>query len=215
MKSTRSEPDVESVTDTAFDNTGTSNPDVPLLVDHLFRRRATQMTATLVRILGAGRVDLAEEVVQEAMIEALRRWPFHGVPKNPGAWLIQVAKNKALDRLRRVGVRRDKEDEVERVFQRRARAEDLDQRFRDDELRLLFLTCHPALPREARIALTLKVAVGLGTAEIARAFLLREATVAGRIVRAKRTLRELGPDVVVPTHDDLSPRLDSVLDVLY
>src|SRR5215470_9051112 len=148
------------------------------LVDHLFRHQAGRMIATLTRIFGPRHIDLAEEVVQEALVKALQQWPYRGVPENPLAWLIQVAKNRALDLLRREASLREKSGEIMRAF---AAQEDWTNRdsaerrgeFLDDTLGMIFMACHPAIPREGRVALTLKTIGGFGVGEIARAFLAK------------------------------------------
>jgi RNA polymerase sigma-70 factor (ECF subfamily) len=189
-------------------------------VDHLFRRRAGQMISTLTRIFGPRHLDLVEEVVQEAFLKALRQWPYHGVPENPSAWLIQVAKNRALDVLRRRASWERKRSELERSVFRRPEAWADDQaafanELRDDELRMVFTCCDGALSRDAQVALTLKTVGGLSTSEIARAFLTRETTVAQRLVRAKRRLRERGIGFAVPEPGGLTERIDTVHEVLY
>lgn len=186
------------------------------LVDHLFRHRAGQMVATLTRIFGPARLELAEDVVQEALLKALRVWPFQGVPENPTAWLIQVAKNRALDHLRRDASLREKETELRRWAEQAPQAAEADDEpFADDQLRLMFKCCQEALPRESRVALTLKTLGGFGVAEIARAFLTAETTIAQRLVRAKHKLREDNLPLRLPRPEELPRRLDSVLEVLY
>ncbi len=190
-------------------------------MDHLFRHQAGQMVSTLTRVFGPRYLDLAEEVVQEALLKALQLWPYRGVPENPAAWLIQVARNRALDVLRREVSLREKSDELVRAFARQeafanqrleagGHAEAL-----DDELSMIFMACHPALPREGRVALTLKTVGGFGVSEIARAFLAKETTIAQRLVRAKRLLREEGVTFELPSPAEILSRLDSVLEVLY
>src|SRR5688572_23898629 len=200
---------------------------VPALVDHLFRHRAGQMVSSLARIFGVAHMDLAEDVVQEAMLQALRVWPFHGIPDDPGAWLFQVARNRALDVVRRDASLRSKQPEIERWLNRSDRDRPLVQRaaasddsadgaLGDDELALLFACCHPAIPVEAGMALALKTVAGFSTPEIARAFLLEEATVAQRLVRAKRRLREADVALEVPDDpDERASRRDAVLAVIY
>src|SRR4051794_37219021 len=186
--------------------------DVPGLVEHLFRHEAGRLLAGLGRRLGIEHLDLAEESVQDALVQALRQWPRAGVPPNPAAWLARAAHSRALDRLRR------------RATDARARAA-LEERVAgpppdgegelDDQLAMIFACCHPALAPEARVALTLKAVCGFGTAEVGRAFLLDEPAVAQRIVRAKRLLREQHVALAVPPPAELPARLDSVLQVLY
>jgi RNA polymerase sigma factor (sigma-70 family) len=191
--------------------------DVPGLVDHLFRREAGRMIAALTRAFGPENLDLAEDVVQEALIQALRTWPFRGVPDQPAAWLIQVAKNRALDLLRRNSNLAGKEQSirgwVEALSPTGGTAPDEEEL--DDQLRMIFICCQPAVPKEARVALTLKTVGGFGVPEIARAFLAKEATIAQRLVRAKHKIREIRPPFAVPPPDELPEALDAVLEVLY
>src|SRR5262245_17800381 len=166
-------------------------------------------------------VGLAEELAQDALVTALERWPESGVPDNPGAWLMATAKHRAIDRLRRSKLLQRKHEELARELEdeREAEAEALfdalDDHIGDDVLRLVFTACHPVLSMEARVALTLRMLGGLTTGEIARAFLVPEATVAQRIVRAKRTLSEANVPFEVPRGEDMAARLSSVLGVIY
>jgi RNA polymerase sigma-70 factor, ECF subfamily len=195
--------------------------DAVALVDHLFRRQAGQMVATLTRALGSRHLALAEDAVQDALITAMQQWPFRGVPDRPEAWLYQVARNRALDRLRHGRIVAGKEPEIARASATveppaaapllRGEMPPMD----DDQLGLLFLTCHPSLPADARVALALKLAGGFSVAEIARAFLLQESTIAQRLVRAKRALRDDQVDFGMPAPHELGERLDSVIDALY
>lgn len=191
------------------------------LVDHLFRHQAGRMVSTLTRIFGPQHLDLAEEVVQDALLRALQQWPFKGVPENPTAWMVEVARNRALDLLRRETSFRSKSEDIVRAFNtQEALANDrsdaaLSGELLDDELGMIFMACHPSIPREGRIALTLKTVGGFGVSEIARAFLAREATIAQRLVRAKRRIREEEIRFELPSASDLSARLDSVLEVIY
>ncbi len=184
------------------------------LVDHLFRHSAGRMVAVLARRLGADRLDLAEEVVQEALMRALTTWPYRGVPANPAGWLFQVARHRALDRLRRDGVLRGK---LETLGAEWSETSDLatSRGVDDDELAMTLMCCHPALPRPARVALTLKTVGGFSVEEIAAAFLARPATVAQRLVRAKRQIRAERLSLEIPAAEALPARLDSMLDVLY
>jgi RNA polymerase sigma factor (sigma-70 family) len=162
--------------------------------------------ASLVRLLGD--FDLAEELVSEALVEALEHWPRDGVLDRPGAWLLTTARRKGLDRLRREARYREKLTLVAALTETpRSQA--------DDRLRLIFTCCHPALARDAQVALTLRAVAGLTTREIARAFLVPEATIAKRIVRAKRKIVEARIRYQVPEPEDLRPRLHEVLTVLY
>lgn len=187
------------------------------LVDHLFRHESGRMVAALVRSLGPGQMDLAEEVVQDALLQALRKWPFSGVPEKPGAWLYRVARNLALDRLRRSANFRGKGDDVRRSMAAVTVPEEtaLPGELTDDQLRLVFLCCHPEVPRDSRVALTLKTVGGFSVDEIARGFLARKTTIAQRLVRAQRRIRERRLPFEVPPPDELPERLDTVLEVLY
>ena len=177
------------------------------------------MTATLARILGPERIDLVEDVVQEALLTALGRWPRDGIPSNPTAWLIQVAKHRALDLLRRERLADDREttirEEIERWGDREGGSDVEDAVILDDQLRMIFICCHPAIPAESRVTLTLKLAGGFGASEIARAFLVEETAIHQRLVRAKRRIREAGLTFEMPEGAQLGERLDWALEVLY
>lgn len=187
---------------------------INLSVDHLFRHRAGQMIATLTRIFGIERLDLVEDAMQEAMIRALRLWPHQGIPDNPVAWLIQVAKNRIVDQLRRENKATGAVDEMEIPV-----AGEFDTGFaneiRDDQLRMIFTCCHPLVPQDGQIALTLKTVGGFSVSEIARAFLAREPSITKTLTRAKQRLRELEIKLEMPQPDKLPSRLESVLKAIY
>ncbi|TMF90250.1 MAG: sigma-70 family RNA polymerase sigma factor [Chloroflexi bacterium] len=173
----------------------------------VFREEAGRLTAALVRALGD--FDLAEELVQEALLEAVEHWPAEGIPQKPGAWLLTTARRKAADRFRRQARYREKLAQLE------GEGMGVDTAEGDDRLRLIFTCCHPALSREAQVALTLRAVAGLTTAEIARAFITSEATIAQRIVRAKRKIVEANIPYRVPAAREMAERLAEVLAVLY
>ena len=186
-------------------------------IDAVWRIESARLIAGLARLVQD--VGLAEDLAQEALIVALERWPQSGVPDNPGAWLMATAKHRAIDLLRRNQRLVRKHDEIVRELEVHPADEDLDAALDDpigdDLLRLVFIACHPVLSTEARVALTLRLLGGLTTVEIARAFLVPEATVAQRIVRAKRTLAEARVPFEVPRGAALGARLSSVLEVIY
>lgn len=188
-------------------------------VEAVWRMESGQLIAALTRLTRD--VGLAEDLAQEALVCALEQWPTTGVPAKPGAWLMTTARRRGIDAFRRNATLARKSAELGHAQQQEAMVEpDWDaviepQQVEDDLLRLIFMACHPVLSREARVALTLRMLGGLSTAEIARAFLLPEATLAQRIVRAKKTLRTERPAFEVPTGDELAGRLGSVLEVVY
>src|SRR5271168_3601804 len=188
-------------------------------IEAVWRIESARIIAGLARMLRD--VGLAEELAQDALVAALEQWPAAGIPDNSGAWLMATAKHRALDRLRRSKLLERKHGELGRELQAQqelavANLESaIDDDIGDDLLRLVFTACHPVLPSEGRVALTLRLLGGLTTDEIARAFLVPEPTVAQRIVRAKRALTEAGVPFEVPRGNDRAARLASVLEVIY
>ncbi|WP_269859435.1 RNA polymerase sigma factor [Streptomyces sp. RPT161] len=188
-------------------------------IDAVWRIESARVIAGLTRIVRD--VGLAEELAQDALVAALEQWPESGIPRNPGAWLMATAKHRAIDLLRRQQRLDDKVQLLGRELETGQRGEDphfeavLETDFGDDLLRLMFISCHPVLSTESRVALTLRLLGGLSTAEIARAFLVSESTVAQRIVRAKRTLAKEHVPFEVPEEPELADRLSSVLEVVY
>jgi RNA polymerase sigma-70 factor, ECF subfamily len=188
-------------------------------IEAVWRIESARLIAGLARMTGD--VGLAEDLAQDALVVAMEKWPRSGVPENPGAWLMATAKNRAIDRLRREKTYERKREEVARdtgalfAMERSDFEAAADEEIGDDLLALIFTCCHPLLSREARVALTLRLLGGLTTAEIARAFLAGEATVAQRLVRAKKTLREAAVPFEVPRGAELDERLPSVLEVIY
>lgn len=181
-------------------------------IDAVWRAESARVTARLARLLGD--FGAAEEVTQDALVDALESWPSAGIPRNPGAWLVTAGKHRALDRLR--------SDQAAALRHQALAAEPREPtvdedagKLGDDLLRLAFIACHPILPMEARVALSLRLLGGLSTAEIARAFLVSEVTIAQRIVRAKRTLRDAGVPFELPPPDELVDRAAGVMEVIY
>ncbi|MES2708358.1 MAG: sigma-70 family RNA polymerase sigma factor [Verrucomicrobiota bacterium] len=191
------------------------------LTDHLFRQESGKMVSVLTGIFGLERLQLAEDVVQEALVRALKTWPFYGVPQNPAAWLMQTAKNLALDYLRREKNFREKQPRIiVDIEQRLSAGEHRDEPFFEDEikdqrLRLIFACCHPLVPQDAQTALALKTLCGLSPAEIASAFLSSEAAIAKRLTRARQRIQEQKIPFEIPSGADLPPRLDGVLQIVY
>jgi RNA polymerase sigma-70 factor (ECF subfamily) len=173
----------------------------PVLLEHLFRREAGRMVAWLAGLLGSQHLQLAEDAVQEAMLRAAQLWPFYGVPEKPEGWLFRVARNFAISALRR-SARVDRDSDALMALLE-ARAEDfevleVEENLRDEELRMIFLCCHPELSQDMQVALSLKLVGGFGVGEIARVSLVEETTIAQRLVRAKRVIREKRLPLMMP-----------------
>jgi len=193
-----------------------ANDTIHRRIEAVWRIEAPRLIASLTRMLRD--LGLAEEMAQDALVAALETWPMQGMPDRPGAWLMTTAKRRAIDTLRRNALATRKVEQLGHetdLLQSDDTGMDPDDDIGDDLLRLVFTACHPVLPPDARVALTLRVLGGLSTQEIARAFLVPEATVAQRIVRAKRTLAEKQVPFEVPYGAELAPRLASVLEVVY
>lgn len=194
---------------------------IETLLEHLFRRQSAQIVAALTRVLGARHLSLAEEAVQDALVTALQQWPYRGLPDNPPAWLFRAARNRALDRLRHERIVDERSAAVARAGER-----DLIEPTRtvlagevppleDDELGMMFMTCHPSLSGESRMALTLKIVGGFSVSEIARALVADDRAIAQRLVRAKRLLRDADIAFGPPAAAEIAERLDSVLEAIY
>jgi len=193
---------------------------VSQLVEHLFRHESAKMVATLTRIFGIEHWNLAEDVVQEALARALETWPYRGVPENPSAWIMRASRNLALDVIRREKVLRGKEPEIARLIESSGSSAPeavifSENEIADDRLRMMFVCSHPVIPQEAQVALALKTFCGFSVAEISHAFLTTEPAIAKRLTRAKQKIQEAHVPFEIPVDDELTRRLDSVLQSLY
>ena len=191
------------------------------LIDHLFRHEAGKLIAVLTRIFGSENIDLAEDVVQEALIEALKQWSYKGVPEKPSAWLFKVAKNKALNIINREKYEREYKSDIVHYLQSASTIEPAlnhifsEQEILDDQLRMMFICCHPALSIDSQIALTLKTLCGFSIQEIARGFLSTEENINKRLVRARQKIRDDQIPFEMPPAAQLEVRSDAVLQIIY
>src|SRR5918995_1501986 len=195
--------------------------EVSQVVEHCFRHESGKIISTLTRIFGIEHINRAEDLVQETLARALQTWPYYGIPQKPAAWITQVAKNLALDLIRREKIFHNKEIEIASSMDQDspdAIPEDAimgEKEITDDRLRMMFVCCHPVLPQEAHVALALKTLCGFSAGEIARAFLTSEAAIAKRLTRAKQKIRDARVPFEIPAGQELSQRLDGVLQTLY
>lgn len=189
------------------------------LVEDFFRHETGRLHGALIRMVGVGRMQLAEDVAQEAMLRALRAWSMGGVPANPPAWITRVAMNLAKDALRRERMSAEKEPAIikhhEQTMPSPAVGWESAQEIRDDALRLMFVCCYPGIPADAQVVLALKILCGFSTGEIARAFFTSEAAIGKQLTRTKQRIRDAGVGFEIPEGEDLEPRLDGVLGALY
>ena len=194
--------------------------EVSRLTEHLFRVEAGKLVSVLTGLFGIDHLQLAEDVVQEALVRAFRTWPYYGIPTNPAAWITQTAKNLAYDLLRREKLFREKQPEITLSVERwSADSSDdaplFETEIKDDRLRLIFTCCHPLISQESQTALALKTLCGLSAAEIAKAFLTSEAAIAKRLTRTRQKIRELRIPFEIPVGKEFAVRLDGVLQTLY
>jgi len=195
--------------------------DIPKLVDHLFRRESGKLVSVLTRIFGSKNLNLAEDVVQDSLLEAMDQWKFSGVPENPAAWLYKVAKYKALNIVNREKYKRQYSSEVLHTLQSGSDGElDLDHFFSepeilDDMVRMMFICCHPSISPDSQVALTLKTLCGFSIPEIAKAFLTHEENINKRLVRARQKIRDGKMNFEVPSGQELERRLNTVLETIY
>jgi len=191
------------------------------IVEHLFRREAGRMTSVLTRVFGIENIELAEDVVQDTLLKALQQWPFTGIPDNPSAWLFKSAKNKAIDELRHNRLNKKYSEEISELFNSEWTLTGVIKEFfseneiKDDQLRMIFTCCHPDLPPESQIALSLKNLCGFSIKEIAKAFLTNEITISKRLSRAKDKIKEGSIKFEIPAGSELEKRIKNVQSTLY
>ena len=208
------------MTRSADENAPASTNEVSRLADNLFRHEAGKLISVLTGIFGIDRLQFAEDVVQESLVRALRTWPYVGIPKNPAAWLTQTAKNLAIDLIRREKLFHDKQAEIIAFMEEwgsdpGSESPSFENEIKDGRLRLMFACCHPVMSPEDQTALALKTLCAFSAAEIAKAFLTTEAAIAKRLTRAKQKIREEQIPFEIPAGEELSRRLDAVLQTLY
>jgi RNA polymerase sigma-70 factor (ECF subfamily) len=195
------------------------DPSSNQLVDHLFRHEAGRMTAVLTRIFGTENLCLVEDVVQDAFMKAVQTWGYKGVPENPAGWLMAVARNKALDIVRRNHnfrhISRELASQIEQVTEQQIEHFFLDHEIADSQLRMIFACCHPALDAEDQVAMTLKIVSGFSVREIAKALVMQEAAIQKRLYRARKALEDNRIPLEIPSGPALESRLDTVLLVIY
>ncbi|HZC34724.1 MAG TPA: DUF6596 domain-containing protein, partial [Chthoniobacterales bacterium] len=195
--------------------------EISRLAEHFFRHEAGKLVSVLTGIFGIERLQLAEDVVQDSLVRALQTWPYYGIPNNPAAWLTQTAKNLALDVIRRENLFRNKQPEIAAFVEQwstdstAGNSAMFENEIKDSRLRLMFTCCHPLIPQEAQTALALKTLCGFGVAEIAKGFLTTEAAIAKRLTRARQKIHELRIPFEIPTGEELSVRLNGVLQTIY
>jgi RNA polymerase sigma factor (sigma-70 family) len=190
------------------------------LVDHLYRHEAGKLVAVLTRVFGPENIELAEDVVQDSLVEAMKDWPYKGLPSDPSAWLYKVARNKALNTLNREKYKRQYATDLAHQLQCTQSPSTFDQFFsehevKDDQLRMIFTSCHPALSKDSQVALTLKTLCGFSIPEIAHAFFTTDDTINKRLVRARQKIREAQIPFEVPAFAEMEERLEAVLETIY
>jgi RNA polymerase sigma factor (sigma-70 family) len=203
------------------ENGSVPSGEISRLTEHLFRLEAGKLVSVLTGLFGIDHLQLAEDVVQEALVRAFRTWPYYGIPKNPAAWITQTAKNLAYDLLRREKLFREKQPEIVVSIEQSSSDPVVDEgplfdtEIKDDRLRLIFACCHPLISQESQTALALKTLCGFSAAEIAKAFLTTEAAIAKRLTRTRQKIRELKIPFEIPSGGEFSGRLNGVLQTLY